>query len=1128
MPLSWKHPLKALPVLLLLAAYAGAAFGAAGNVQFVIGDVKLITRAGVTSTLQKGAEINEGDRVVTADGASAQIKMVDGGFIAIRPNTDMGFDTYRYSGKEDGTENAIVSLVQGGFRTITGIIGRTNKQNYLVKTATATIGIRGTDHEPMVILAPRPGQAAIAAAGIYDKVNVGIAFIRNDAGSVDIHRNQVGFAPETRVPPVVLPRIPPFYKPTPAPGPQKAAAPEEKAAEPAAQIRDTAIVDPTSTVSAASAATTVASAPAALAPVVAITATDASGTILNTTTQTATTSSGTTTPIVPPPIVETPPIVPPPIVETPPIAPGTTVPTGGPFAAFAPSNTAVEIATPFFSSQGNSMAAPADLVFVDGGLSSFTDRDIGGGSSNSFSVIGGSAPVTANANSFATTGVQFGRWSSATGLQASFTQPLGAQSGAPTTWIYGPQGYLDSPGVELGVNTGPLTGTFNYALDGSTAPYDRRSGTSGTLTSASVSADFTNQTASASLALNVGGQAWSAATTTPVNFGFSNIFSASSFPGQTSNNLTVSMGAGTPAACPTCFGNLTGAFTGQNYAGAILSYNLGDNGNAGGDIVGHAALARTGAAIANGTTPATGQYFVGDFGGGIQFADTLSTPGGVLTSFGSGSAALAANGFFSTTVNCTTCTVTAATNATTAAAPTGVFFGTWDAGTFTNTFGVAFGETLFGQNPHWITGPEPGPLFLANALIGTKSFAFDGGMVTNLAGVTGTVLPTTALAVDFTKQVVGINLDLSINDTAPTPTPHTWNAKTLPGNEAVLDSGKGLGGAAFRASSFNGTGPGLLTVTVDGTTPGSGNVSGQLTGTGLNGAIMSYDLNAALIAGPASPTFEQVNGVTAFLGATSDVATPYRLVMISTADPSSIINQPVLGFYPNNPTRMLTDAAGNLTQFDMSQINDRGNSNGNGNASVILSSGTSVLTDQGSDPATGIRWGRWAGGSINITDRIDGTIKTQPLAGSLHWIAGPAETAAVTLPVSGTFTYVSAGGTAPTDNRGNVGTLNSATLTANFTTQTVNVGVQTTIAGATLGGSASAVPIIQRTAFAAGPDMPVNLSVSCTGVCGTTHRGTIVGGFTGAGATGAAMMYALEKVGGANASVTSGVAAFRR
>ncbi|MBE0620677.1 MAG: FecR domain-containing protein, partial [Burkholderiales bacterium] len=291
MQFSWKNSLKALPFLLLLAAHAGAAFGVAGNVQFVIGDVKLITKAGETRALVKGAEINEGDRVTTAANASAQIKMVDGGFIAIRPNTNMGFDTYRYSGKEDGTESAVVSLLRGGFRTITGLIGHTNKQNYLIKTETATIGIRGTDHEPMVIPAPAPGQVAIAEPGTYDKVNVGVAFIRTDAGSVDIRRNQVGFAPVSKAAPVILPKIPPFYKPTPAPGTKEtkgetkgegksedqqtaaagteksgeekkdaapadtaAAAPAETAVEAPAQIRDTSVADPTSTVTATAAA----------------------------------------------------------------------------------------------------------------------------------------------------------------------------------------------------------------------------------------------------------------------------------------------------------------------------------------------------------------------------------------------------------------------------------------------------------------------------------------------------------------------------------------------------------------------------------------------------------------------------------------------------------------------------------------------------------------------------------------------------------------------------------------------------------------------------------------------------------------------------------------------------------
>src|SRR5450759_3848355 len=152
------------------------------------------------------------------------------------------------------------------------------------------------------------------------------------------------------------------------------------------------------------------------------------------------------------------------------------------------------------------------------------------------------------------------------------TAPLvGANGGVPITWMYGPQGYLDAGITAL---TGQMYGTFTYALDGNTAPYDRQSGRSGTLTSASINVDFTTSLVSANLALAVGGQAWSASTTTLVALSRSQFF-ASSSPGGTANNLTVSMGVGTPVTCPTCFGSLSGAFTGQNFAGAILSYNLG-------------------------------------------------------------------------------------------------------------------------------------------------------------------------------------------------------------------------------------------------------------------------------------------------------------------------------------------------------------------------------------------------------------------------------------------------------------------------------------------------------------------------------------------------------------------------
>lgn len=206
-----------LSCLLLVLTLAGssAAYAAAGNFQFVAGEVKVLDRTGVERLVKKGESVDEGDTIVTAPSASAQIRMVDGGFIAVRPDSHMKFETYTFNGKQDGSERSIISLIKGGFRAITGLIGKLNKDNYQIKTPGATIGIRGTDHEPMYIPQPLPGTVALGVPGTYDRVNRGAAFIKTDLGIVHINPNQVGFAAGMNVVPQLLPKIPDFYKPAP-------------------------------------------------------------------------------------------------------------------------------------------------------------------------------------------------------------------------------------------------------------------------------------------------------------------------------------------------------------------------------------------------------------------------------------------------------------------------------------------------------------------------------------------------------------------------------------------------------------------------------------------------------------------------------------------------------------------------------------------------------------------------------------------------------------------------------------------------------------------------------------------------------------------------------------------------
>jgi hypothetical protein len=96
--------------------------------------------------LEFGSQIEDRDVLRTGPTSSLQIRFVDESFISLRENSQVAIEEYRFAGKEDGTESAAFALIKGGFRKVTGLIGRLNQKNYRVTTPNATIGIRGTDY----------------------------------------------------------------------------------------------------------------------------------------------------------------------------------------------------------------------------------------------------------------------------------------------------------------------------------------------------------------------------------------------------------------------------------------------------------------------------------------------------------------------------------------------------------------------------------------------------------------------------------------------------------------------------------------------------------------------------------------------------------------------------------------------------------------------------------------------------------------------------------------------------------------------------------------------------------------------------------------------------------------------
>ncbi len=128
--------------MMLLSQFAMAK--AVGSVTFATGDVTIAHADNTTTKATKNADLSAGDAIETKEGR-VQLSMIDGGKISLQPNTIYKINQFEFTGKEDGSEYNFTELVKGGLRTVSGLIGHKNRDHYQLKTAVATIGIRGTE-----------------------------------------------------------------------------------------------------------------------------------------------------------------------------------------------------------------------------------------------------------------------------------------------------------------------------------------------------------------------------------------------------------------------------------------------------------------------------------------------------------------------------------------------------------------------------------------------------------------------------------------------------------------------------------------------------------------------------------------------------------------------------------------------------------------------------------------------------------------------------------------------------------------------------------------------------------------------------------------------------------------------
>jgi FecR protein len=178
---------RGILLALVSAAFAGEAGAVAGRVEFAIGGTTVSGPDGRERPLAKGADLDKGDTVRTTENGRAQIRFTDGAYVSLQPNTEFAIRDYNYEGKTDGSERGIFGLARGAMRTVTGLIGRVNRNRYQITTPTATVGIRGTGGRIEVLL---DGSTLIAGTS-------GIWTLTNPSGTLDVPAGTFGKAPPT-------------------------------------------------------------------------------------------------------------------------------------------------------------------------------------------------------------------------------------------------------------------------------------------------------------------------------------------------------------------------------------------------------------------------------------------------------------------------------------------------------------------------------------------------------------------------------------------------------------------------------------------------------------------------------------------------------------------------------------------------------------------------------------------------------------------------------------------------------------------------------------------------------------------------------------------------------------------
>ncbi|MCH9828220.1 MAG: FecR domain-containing protein [Gammaproteobacteria bacterium] len=234
-------------VLIFAALPQLAAAADAGSVTMLVGRGTALSPDGNVRALQKGDPVFTGELVNTGTNSFLNLKFSDGGLVTLRPNSRFEISDYRYDGggaanapatpaaatsatpPQASTGRAFFRLLKGGFRAVTGLIGKSDRNDYAAVTPVATIGIRGTDYLAVlcdlacqadpVVRGDLPEGASAAGASIFGVIEGRILLTTPQGDTQELGADEYAIVlADGRI--VLLSQQPRFLRVDPIPNPE--------------------------------------------------------------------------------------------------------------------------------------------------------------------------------------------------------------------------------------------------------------------------------------------------------------------------------------------------------------------------------------------------------------------------------------------------------------------------------------------------------------------------------------------------------------------------------------------------------------------------------------------------------------------------------------------------------------------------------------------------------------------------------------------------------------------------------------------------------------------------------------------------------------------------------------------